>query len=134
MFLSEDAGRDFWGLVRDHRHSFFAGNENLWRIGCAPLSPVSEGAEGDGSVEGDGSSQLIEWRGALRWFRGSRAEAEDVARRCGGHLTLFRAAAGEGNRFPALSSPVANLHRELKRVFDPSDILNRGRMYDFSAG
>ena len=144
--LSEEAGGDFWGLVRDHRHSFFGGGENLWRIGCAPLSPVwgsedseggegVEGGEGGVGVEGGVGSQLIEWRGALRWLRGSRAAAEKVARHCGGHLTLFRAAdAGEGNRFPELSAPVANLHRELKRVFDPSDILNRGRMYDFSAG
>ena len=117
--LSEEAGRDFWELIREQRHEFFAGDDNLWRVGCAPLSAVSA------------DSQLIEWRGAQRWFRGGRLDAEHFAERCGGHLTLFRAAdAGEGRRFPELPAPVARLHGELKRVFDPSDILNRGRMGD----
>ena len=149
--LAEDSGRKFWDSIREQSHEFFAGTgpaepagstgpagggggggeENLWRVGCAPLSPVSAG------------SQLIEWRGSLRWFRGGRPEAERFARECGGHLTLFRAgenSAGAedseesgGGRFPELSPAVFRLHRELKRVFDPADILNRGRMHHFPA-
>ena len=118
--LSEDSGRDFWELIREHRHAFFLGDENVWRVGCAPLSSVSE------------DMQLVEWRGALRWFRGSRGEAMHFAEKCGGHLTLFRAAdAGEGGRFPELPESLAGLHGELKRVFDPADILNRGRLGGF---
>ena len=141
--LAEDSGRNFWDSIREQSHEFFAGTErsgpsgqaeNLWRVGCSPLSPVSAG------------SQLIEWRGSLRWFRGGRPEAERFARECGGHLTLFRAGensegaesegeegAGSVGRFPELSPAVFRLHRELKRVFDPADILNRGRMHHFPA-
>ena len=132
--LPESAGRDFWESIRNHRHNFFTtgenGGESLWRVGCAPLSSVS------------GDSQLIEWRGAVRWFRGSRRAAERFARECGGHLTLFRAGAvgvvgvegaEEGGVFPRMSPAVWDLHRRLKAVFDPADILNRGRLHDFSS-
>ena len=132
-------GAAFWESVREQGHSFFSGEGNVWRVGCSPLSPVSAD-----------DSQLIEWRGGLRWFRGGRRAAERFAQKCGGHLTLFRAGTGKdgdsesgggggegggggGSRFPELSPAVFRLHRELKRVFDPADILNRGRMHHFSA-
>ena len=116
--LPEDAGRKFWDSIREQRDEFFAGGGNVWRVGCAPLSPLAP------------ESQLLEWRGALRWVRGSRSQAETVARKCGGHLTLFRAEdEKEGNRFCELGGSVLELHRRLKRIFDPSDILNRGRMF-----
>jgi hypothetical protein len=35
----------------------------------------------------------------------------------------------DGATFKPLSSALANLHRALKQRFDPSGILNRGRMY-----
>lgn len=119
--LDEEDGRIFWESLREQRHEFFNDDENLWRIGCAPLAPLAP------------EPQLIEWRGALRWLRGSRRAALRVAEKCDGHLTLFRAEDdAEENRFPALPPATMELHRRLKRVFDPADILNRGRLHSFS--
>ena len=125
--LKDDDAMLFWESIREHRHPFFAngeggvGGSDLWRIACPPLSTVANESE-----------TMIEWRGAIRWLRGSREVAEQTARECGGHLTLFRARdESERNRFPKLSPPVAKLHRELKRAFDPGDILNRGRLGAF---
>jgi glycolate oxidase FAD binding subunit len=74
--------------------------------------------------------QLIEWNGALRWAR-TTAPATAVraaASRVGGHATLFRGPE-QSAVFSSLSPALARLHRELKAVFDPAGILNRGRLY-----
>jgi glycolate oxidase FAD binding subunit len=53
----------------------------------------------------------------------------DVARRAGGHAMLFLGDdRGEG-AFAPLAEPLARIHRELKREFDPAGVFNRGRLY-----
>ena len=118
--VADAVHRSFWTEAREQTHDFFAGGEDLWRIAAPPLAPLSEG------------DAFIEWHGATRWRRGQRADAEAAAKRAGGAATLFRAADAKcGGRFPPPPPPLLKIYRNLKKVFDPADILNRGRLYDF---
>jgi glycolate oxidase FAD binding subunit len=119
--VEADADR-FWRSVRDHRHPFFMHEAMpLWRLSLPATTPPLE----------MNAEQFVEWGGALRWLRtmADAAEVREIARRAGGHATLFRG----GDRtdvFHPLSPAVAALHRRLKSVFDPGGIFNPGRMYE----
>ena len=75
--------------------------------------------------------QLIEWGGALRWFKSSAA-APDVraaAVAVGGTATLFRGGDKSAGAFHPLAPATMALHRRLKQEFDPKGIFTPGRMY-----
>jgi glycolate oxidase FAD binding subunit len=78
---------------------------------------------------------MIEWGGALRWLISRDASAAPEIRAWsiahGGHATLYRGPDKSAGAFQPLSVPVLALHQRLKRIFDPHDILNRGRLYAF---
>ena len=119
----EEAGA-FWRGLRDQTEPFFAGAEPLWRISIpsatAPLDLPGR--------------QLIEWGGALRWLK-SDAPAQTIrtlARKVGGHATLFRADEAlkkSAGVFTPLDPVLAKIHKNLKQTFDPHSIFNRGRIY-----
>jgi glycolate oxidase FAD binding subunit len=52
-----------------------------------------------------------------------------VAAAAGGHATLFRGGDKTVGVFQPLSLPLLQIHRNLKRAFDPQGILNPGRLY-----
>ncbi len=116
-----DAENSFWKHVREHSHPFFAQTS-------VPLIRIAVPASAPPLI--DHEPCLIEWGGAQRWYRGG-PDAEAFAR-------LVRAAADARGfavrtRAPTrdgvtLSEPAAALHRSLKAVFDPKNILNPGRM------
>jgi glycolate oxidase FAD binding subunit len=111
----------WWADLREHRSEFFQGGEALWRVSVKSTAP---------SLALPGR-QLLEWHGALRWAR-TDAPAEvvrDVARKAGGHATLFRADEAGSVRFHPLHPGIMVLHRRLKQTFDPAGILNRGRLH-----
>lgn len=115
----DDAG--FWTSLREQAAPFFAGDAPLWRLSL-PAGTQPLGLPGD---------QFLEWNGALRWLR-SNADAATIraaAAQAGGHATLFRAQEKPAGAFAPLAPASARLHRELKAVFDPSGILNPGRLY-----
>ncbi len=118
----------FWAGLRDQSDEYFgaaraavAGGASLWRISlpqtAAPLD-----------LEGD---TLIEWGGAQRWLCSTlpAQQVRDAAARAGGHATLFRAQDKSAGAFAPLAPPLARIHRELKRAFDPDGIFNPGRLY-----
>ena len=105
-----------WDTVREQTHPFFAGEAPLWRLALPSITPPL------------GFPQLIEWGGALRWTRGGQA-LRDIAKRAGGHATLFRAGDKSAGAFAPLDPVLMRLHRQLKRAFDPAGILNPGRLY-----
>jgi glycolate oxidase FAD binding subunit len=61
-----------------------------------------------------------------------RRRSARQATQAGGHATLFRAddalktAVGV---FQPLTEPLARIHRNLKRAFDPQAVFNPGRLY-----
>jgi len=120
----ESAAGD-WQLCRDQQLPWFAAGDgrDLWRLSVPQSAPVLDLPE----------PPLVEWHGGLRWVRAAAADAarlREVAGAAGGHATLFRAAgAHASHRFHPLAAPLAHIHHELKRQFDPAGIFNRGRLY-----
>ncbi|NIR59213.1 MAG: glycolate oxidase subunit GlcE [Gammaproteobacteria bacterium] len=117
--VAEAAG--FWRSVREHSHPFFEASGPLWRLALPPGAPAD-------IVPGD---WLVEWGGAQRWLR-TDVPAERIrslAVEHGGHATLFRGGDRGGAVFHPLPPALAALERKLKDAFDPSHILNPGRLY-----
>jgi len=115
-------GSDFWRDLREQQHAFFDDQQApLWRLSlpsvAAPLALPG--------------TQLIEWGGAQRWYRGA---ADSTAIRAaavaaGGHASLYRGGDKSVGVFQPLSPALAQIHRRLKTSFDPSGIFNPSRMY-----
>jgi len=118
--VMEDADAH-WAGVREQRNEFFAGDAPLWRLSVKATTPALP-------LPG---RQLLEWHGGLRWVKtdADPAIVRDIARKAGGHATLFRAADETTPRLQGLSPALMALHRRLKQTFDPAGILNRGRLY-----
>jgi glycolate oxidase FAD binding subunit len=117
----QDDSDAYWRAVREHTLDFFQGDEPLWRISVKSTTPMLP-------LPG---RQFIEWNGALRWVK-TDADAvlvRDVARKAGGHATLFRAPTRSVEAFHPLPDTLMQLHKRLKQTFDPARILNLGRLY-----
>ena len=122
-----DAAR-FWQGLRNHDDEFFAaahvavqGGAALWRLSvpqtAAPLALPGE--------------LLIEWGGAQRWLCSTApaASVREATLKAGGHATLFAAQDKSAGVFAPLPAPLARIHRELKKSFDPAGVFNPGRLY-----
>jgi glycolate oxidase FAD binding subunit len=111
----------FWSGIREHTDPFFAAVGPLWRLSVRPTTPPL----------GLPGAHLIEWSGALRWLRSDKdpQAIRQAAVRAGGHATLFRGGDRSSGVFQPLAPALMNLHRKLKRAFDPAGILNPGRLY-----
>ena len=119
--VAPDEAQRFWTGIREQTDTFFSGEGPLWRMSIKSTTPPL-------ALPG---TQLIEWGGALRWLR-STADAKTIreaATRAGGHATLFRGGDKSPGVFQPLPPVLMTLHRNLKQAFDPSRILNPGRLY-----
>lgn len=131
--LDAEAAADFWMRLREHRHEFFelASDQSLWRLALPAGSPVF--AE---------TPCLLEWHGMQRWLKwppvddgggaattvGAAAPLRSWAGGQGGHATRFRGEAFGDPVFAPLAPAVLEIHRRLKREFDPAGVFNRGRL------
>jgi len=126
--IPEDLAQPFWSGLRDHSDEFFQGagravqgGAALWRLSLPQTAPALK-------LHGE---QLVEWGGAQRWVTTPlpAAQMREAAASVGGHATLFRAADKSAGVFAPLSAPLARIHRELKKSFDPQGVFNPGRLY-----
>ena len=143
---ADPAGGEFWRRLRDHELAFFAAAPELLRVSLPPASAWAPP---------DSAAQLIDWGGAQRWLAADDAngvqELRATVAQHGGHVTRFRHGGrgpgpgdpgdggGDGDRdrapgnpaevFHPLPAPLYQLHRRLKRAFDPAGILNPGRLH-----
>ena len=122
------AGAD-WDACRDQSLPFFrapAAELGLWRLSLPQTTPALDLPY----------AQLIEWHGGQRWLwapLSAQGLLRQAAAEVGGTATLFRAPLAPSTpvsaRFSPVTAPLAQIHQRLKSEFDPSVILNRGRMY-----
>ena len=118
---TDPGGDAFWVALREHQLPFFRKPGNLWRLALAPATPYL-------SLPGD---TLNDWGGAQRWLI---SDTDDQGLReaiclVGGHATRYRGGDRTGDVFHPLAPPLAKLHQNIKRAFDPTGILNTGRLY-----
>jgi glycolate oxidase FAD binding subunit len=126
--ISVDAATAWWSSLRDQTHDFFAlteaelaRGECLWRLSLPPTAaPLALPGR-----------QLIEWHGALRWWRTGAPthQVRAAAALAGGHATLMRGADKSAGVFTPVSDVLMRIHRGLKQAFDPECIFNPGRLY-----
>jgi len=129
--IEPDLADPFWQGLRDHRDEFFMAARAavdsggaLWRLSVPQTAPMLD-------LPG---TPMIEWAGGQRWCVTPRADADtvtrlrDIAKRVGGHATLFRSVDKAAGAFSPLASPLDRIHRELKRSFDPHGLFNPGRL------
>jgi glycolate oxidase FAD binding subunit len=117
-----------WQALREQQLPWFAqaGDQALWRLSVAQTA---------GELDLPGPA-LIEWHGAQRWVHAAPGEADRlrrIAEQAGGHATLWRAGASDAGsggvrRFHPLAAPLARIHANLQREFDPAGIFNPGRL------
>lgn len=115
-------GIGYWHELREHRLDYFTGNDHsLWRISVAPTTERI-------NLPGE---WLIDWGGAQRWLKSNEPvnDVQMAVSKSGGHATLFRGGDREGEIFQPLAPEMFEIHKRLKKVFDPQNILNRGRIY-----
>ena len=131
--LERDTSRLFWGELR--RLSVLRGIAPVWRISTRPTAGPKVVAAISAYME---CRAFYDWSGGLVWAEvlpTTDAGAADVRRVIathGGHATLVRAATqvrAAVEVFQPLEAGVAKLSRRLKAAFDPTGILNPGRMY-----
>ena len=115
----------FWEGVRNQTDPFFAQPDALWRLS------IPSAAKPGVLPQALAGRQLIEWGGALRWFKtdADSATVRSAAKSVGGHATLFRGGDRSNGVFQPLEAVLARLHRNVKAVFDPAGVFNRGRLY-----
>lgn len=110
----------YWAGIREHTDPFFSGEGALWRLSVVSTAPMV-------SLPG---VQLIEWGGALRWFR-TQASASDVraaAVAAGGTATLFRGGDRTGDVFHPIAPASLRIQQRIKHEYDPRGIFNVGRL------
>jgi len=116
-----DAGAQaWWRGLRNQTHEFFgSGDKPLWRLSLPATASIDQSG-----------GELIEWSGALRWLRGDAPahEIRAVAEKLGGTAMRWRGNGDTTPMFHPLAPVNLELHRRLKRQFDPHGIFNRGRM------
>ena len=111
----------FWEGLRERTALFFGGDIPLWRLSLPSVAPPLDLP----------APQLIEWGGAQRWLRLDAVPEvmREAASRAGGHATLFRGGNRAAGVFEHPAAPLMEVHRRLKRHFDPYGVFNPGRLY-----
>jgi glycolate oxidase FAD binding subunit len=112
-----------------------AAGRPVWRISTAPAKGADLGAMIANAAD---AALLYDWAGGLVWAAppGGDDAGANVVRRavvaCGGHATLIRADAAVRAAvavFEPQEAALAALTKRVKESFDPSGVLNPGRMW-----
>jgi len=149
---ADPAGGEFWRRLRDHELAFFAAAPELLRVSLPPASAWAPPDSAAQLIDWGGAQRWL----AADDANGVQELRATVAQH-GGHVTRFRCGGrgddgdgrgddgdgggdggGDGDRAPGnpaaevfhpLPAPLYQLHRRLKRAFDPAGILNPGRLH-----
>ena len=128
----------FWREIRDVRPLTASDNGDdrmVWRLSVPPAAGADVAATIGAARAAD---WFFDWGGGLVWLAldGGEDAAADLVRRAadaaGGYATLARAPAAVRRAVPVFHpqpEPLAALSARIKASFDPSAVLNPGRMY-----
>jgi len=133
--LDQATSAEFWRGVRDVRLFESGAREALvWRLSVPPSAAVAVVERIERSRAG--AKVFMDWGGGLIWVAVDSGEAEAPIRaalaEASGHATLIRAPADLRARVPVFqpqAPAIAALAKRVKAQFDPSRVLNPGRMY-----
>ena len=109
-----------------HIAPLFSDAGELWRLSIPPANATEMLAALSPS------SWAADWAGGLLWCETNAAQIHTLAKKAGGHATLFRKPSvwpDSSEVFPPLDPATRALTLRLKDAFDPARILNPGRMY-----
>ncbi|MDH5394582.1 MAG: glycolate oxidase subunit GlcE, partial [Gammaproteobacteria bacterium] len=56
-------------------------------------------------------------------------EIRQLVASLGGHVTVYKTSQSDNECFQPLDKGMLRIHQQLKQAFDPSGILNPGRLY-----
>ena len=134
--VAESDSRKLWRSVRDAA-PFWAngsvGDWPLWRVSTTP----ARGAEFSEKLP-PGAQYFYDWAGGLIWIAlppshgAGTATIRRAAVATGGHATLIRASAATRaavDVFEPQKSVLAGVSKRVKESFDPTGVLNPGRMW-----
>ena len=134
--MIEDAS-EIWSDIRDVTPFAADGPRALWPVWRIVCPPASGGKFGEALVRETGGEVIYDWAGGLIWAAlppHDAAQAVSLRGRVtaiGGHATLIRAS-DEMRRtidvFHPQAAGLAALGERVRKSFDPTHILNRGRM------
>jgi len=131
--LGAEDSKSFWRAIRDAL-PYADGTQNaVWRISTTP----SLGAKTGSAISAATGAQVFyDWAGGLLWVEMPNETPHENAVRAAlngqGHALLVRAGASiraSAAVFGPLESNLNKLMRGVKESFDPSGVLNPGRMY-----
>lgn len=131
--LDDDGSRAFWGELQQ-LSVLQDSTAPLWRISTAPKSGPSVVAAITRYMN---CKAYYDWSGGLVWAEvldtadAGSADIRRVIASHGGHATLVRAAPAVRaavDVFQPVEQGLVEITRGIKAVFDPHDVLNRGRM------
>jgi glycolate oxidase FAD binding subunit len=138
LVLDARQSRSIWTPVRDAAGFAAvgpAGGRHVWRISTAP----AQGAKLARQLATKADVEIAyDWGGGLVWAAlaptddGGWGMVRAAVAACGGHATLARAPAALRARVPVFepqAGPLAALTARVKESFDPSRVLNPGRMW-----
>jgi glycolate oxidase FAD binding subunit len=131
--LGREDSLAFWQAVRDAAPFVDRSQRAVWRISTAPAAGASVGAA---IAVATGAEFFYDWAGGLLWVKMPGLMAEDKAIRAAlggrGHALLVRAdpsVRASAAAFEPQDAALAALTRRVKESFDPTGILNPGRMW-----
>ncbi|MEW5421418.1 FAD-binding protein [Amorphus sp. 3PC139-8] len=133
--IEGDASVAIWRAVRDVRPFWTTPEQAVWRVSVTP----SEGPAVVSAVAGGGDIRAFyDWGGGLIWIEhpsegdaGASTIRQAIAANGGGHATLIRAPVALRSDvlvFQPEADGLQALTRRIKAQFDPTGILNPGRM------
>ncbi len=125
-----EAAQD-WRASNEQTLPFFdapSADACLWRLSVPQTAPVLDLPY----------AQYMEWQGAQRWLwapASAAATVRELAKKVGGHATLFRASAkhAEADKAVGVNTPLdavqQRIQQQLQKQFDPKGVFATGRLH-----